>query len=157
LSRRHPVRRDRPCVAYRIRMAGWFYGVNRQHPHMSRSVKLDVVHGREQDASFQVLERGPEFDATYSGLAIARIDGILGRHGPSWAKRPTFRVIANALACHEHRRRRATSMSLGAVRLQCSCSLIMTNRGASVPRIPIFSPRDRKSTKSVCQRHLSAG
>jgi hypothetical protein len=71
---------------------------------VGRSVKRDVVQGREQDASFQVLEGRPEFDATTcGGFAITRIDGILDRHGPSWAKRPAFRVIANALACHEHR------------------------------------------------------
>jgi hypothetical protein len=45
---------------------------------MGPSVKLDVVHGREQDAPFEVLERGTEFDATCGGFAIARIDGILG-------------------------------------------------------------------------------
>jgi hypothetical protein len=71
--------------------------VHRQHSHMSRAVNLDVVHRGEQDTAFQVLECGSEFDATWGRFTIACTGGILDRHGPSWAKRPTLPVISNAL------------------------------------------------------------
>jgi hypothetical protein len=52
-------------------------------PHVSSPVMRDVMHRREQDTAFQILERGPELDVPCARFAIARFDGILDRHGPS--------------------------------------------------------------------------
>jgi hypothetical protein len=68
---------------------------------MGRFVNVDVLDRGEQDTPFQVFERGSEFDTARGAFAIACIDCILSPHGPSWAKRPAFRVIANAIFCHE--------------------------------------------------------
>jgi hypothetical protein len=80
---------------------------HRHHVHMLCSVNRDVVDGGEQNPAFQILDRGSKRDATYFSFAIARIDNILGRHGPSWAKRPTLGVFSNALPELETSTRRA--------------------------------------------------
>ena len=51
-------------VARRFRVADDAGMVNGHLPHMGRLVHLDMVNRRKQNSAFQVLEHGPEFDAS---------------------------------------------------------------------------------------------
>jgi hypothetical protein len=72
--------------------------------HMSRPMGLEAVERRQEHTPFQVLEHGSELDAAQGGFATARSDEILGRHGPSWAKRPreNARVKASSMPSSIH-------------------------------------------------------
>ena len=66
-------------------------------PHdmdVGRSVPLSVVERRQQDTAFQVFKGSLEFDTPALQLPIQRFDDILGRHGPSWAKRAAQPAIS---------------------------------------------------------------
>jgi hypothetical protein len=73
----------------------------RHHANVTNVISgqvADAVMGpRQQKATFQVLDRCLEGNATPSRSTIGSIDNILCRHGPSWAKRPMLTVVSNAL------------------------------------------------------------
>lgn len=70
--------------------AGRFRVSVRHHVHMRRGMNLGMVHRRQQQAILQALKSGSELHTTpVSPMTTSRSHDILGRHGPSWAKRPT--------------------------------------------------------------------
>jgi hypothetical protein len=56
---------------------------------MNHVVNHRMMHPRQQETTFQVVDRGVEFDAATGCFATESTEELLGRHGPSWAKRPT--------------------------------------------------------------------
>ena len=60
-------------------------------------VDFEVMAPRQQEATFQVLDRGMESGTAAFVFTTGSIEDILCRHGPSWANRPAQTVISNAL------------------------------------------------------------
>jgi hypothetical protein len=78
------------------------------HLEMGRSVNGSMMEPRQQHSAFQVFQSTLEFDAPALELPVERFDDILGRHGPSWAKRA-------ALNCEFERSFRALKATHGRI------------------------------------------
>jgi hypothetical protein len=125
ISHRH-VSKVRPVCQGYSNVAGRLWVLHRHPVDNSCSVDRDVGDRRQQDTTFQVLERTLEHNTALRGFKTARINSILDRHGPSWAKHATLSVFSKRCFCacrsafqdgclDPASRRRSTSMSFGIV------------------------------------------